>query len=71
MSQHVEISTNTKAYTKCIDYKMYPFLLLLQIIEDSEERLSEEQVEELIGLVELHLPDIDNPQTLVNGTPGK
>ncbi|XP_037772461.1 DNA-directed RNA polymerase III subunit RPC9-like [Penaeus monodon] len=41
------------------------------IIEDSEERLSEEQVEELIGLVELHLPDIDNPQTLVNGTPGK
>lgn len=41
------------------------------IIEDSEERLSEEQVEELIGLVELHLPDIDSPQTLVNGTPGK
>lgn len=46
-------------------------ILTFQIIEDSEERLSEEQVEELIGLVELHLPDIDNPQTLVNGTPGK
>ncbi|CAL4185475.1 unnamed protein product, partial [Meganyctiphanes norvegica] len=34
----------------------YLHLRVLSIIEDSEERLSEEQVEELIALVEQHLP---------------
>ncbi|XP_045585308.1 DNA-directed RNA polymerase III subunit RPC9 [Procambarus clarkii] len=40
------------------------------IIEESEDRLTEEQVEELIGLVELHLPENSDPQ-LVNGAPGQ
>ncbi|KAK7072644.1 hypothetical protein SK128_024423 [Halocaridina rubra] len=39
------------------------------IIEDSEERLTEEQVDQLIALVEHHLPD--NPQHLVNGKPNQ
>lgn len=39
------------------------------IIEDSEERLTEEQVERLIELVEHHLPD--NSQQLVNGKPNQ
>lgn len=38
----------------------------LQIIEESEDRLTEEQVEELISLVELHLPDPCASQ-IVNG----
>ncbi|KAK4320839.1 hypothetical protein Pmani_008325 [Petrolisthes manimaculis] len=36
------------------------------IIEESEDRLTEEQVEELISLVELHLPDPTASQ-MVNG----
>lgn len=39
------------------------------IIEDSEERLTEEQVDQLIELVEHHLPD--DPQQMVNGKPNQ
>lgn len=45
---------------------------LFQIIEESEDRLTEEQVEELISLVELHLPDnTASTQPMVNGEPGQ
>ncbi|KAG7169593.1 DNA-directed RNA polymerase III subunit RPC9-like [Homarus americanus] len=42
------------------------------IIEESEDRLTEEQVEELISLVELHFSD-NNAGThqMVNGAPGQ
>ncbi|XP_071521891.1 DNA-directed RNA polymerase III subunit RPC9 [Panulirus ornatus] len=42
------------------------------IIEESEDRLTEEQVEELISLVELHLPDdTAGTQQMVNGETGQ
>ncbi|XP_063845590.1 DNA-directed RNA polymerase III subunit RPC9-like isoform X1 [Scylla paramamosain] len=37
------------------------------IIEESEDRLTEEQVEELISLVELHLPDPASTPQMANG----
>ncbi|XP_066984244.1 DNA-directed RNA polymerase III subunit RPC9-like [Macrobrachium rosenbergii] len=39
------------------------------IIEDSEERLTEEQVDQLIALVDHHLPD--SPEQMVNGKPNQ
>ncbi|XP_076066695.1 RNA polymerase III subunit I isoform X1 [Oratosquilla oratoria] len=39
------------------------------IIEDSEERLSEEQVEELLDIVQRYLPDENGAPGMVNGGP--